>query len=185
MIGQKGMVNMTFADVGEAAGCSRGLPAAIFGTKDNLIVQAAKSVMDSARARTLFAAAPSDGPAEMFDMIESWFEMGLNGVPEGRNLLVLLSGSLPSEAAAQFPEFHQAVQAIDHQARARFQAFLENGKARGELRGDVDIKVEPVLILGAIRGIFWQWLISPDDFDLIKIGQSFTNQLRQRLLATG
>ena len=183
MIGQKGMINMTFAAVGEAAGSSRGLPATIFGTKDNMIVQAAKSVMDSVRARTLFAAKPSDGLAEMFGMIASWFEMTFNGLPEGRNLLVLLAGSLPSEAAAQFPEFHQAVQAIDHQARARFRGFLENSRIRGELRDGVNIDIEPVLILGAIRGIFWQWLISPDDFDLIETGRSYTEQLRQRLLA--
>jgi AcrR family transcriptional regulator len=181
-IGQKGTMHMTLADVGEAAGYSRGLPAAIFGTKENLIVQAAKSIMDQPANRTLFDAEPGDGVAEMIDLIERWFTMSIEGVGEGRGLMVLLTDGMPSEAAARSPELYQVLQAIDEAARGRFKSFLENSRGRGELRAGVDIEAEAMLILGTVRGMVWQWIINPGAFDLIRIGRVFTGQLRQRLL---
>lgn len=184
-IGQKGTVHMTLADVGEAAGYSRGLPAAIFGTKENLIVQAAKSIMEQPANRTLFDAEPGDGVTEMIDMIERWFTMSVEGVGEGRGLMVLLTDGMPSDAATRSPELYQVLQTIDEAARARFRSFLENSRERGELQAGVDIDAEAMLILGAIRGMVWQWIIDPGAFDLIQVGRVFTDQIRRRLLDRG
>jgi AcrR family transcriptional regulator len=172
---------MTFADVGEAAGYSRGLPAAIFGTKDNLIVQAAKRITEVPVTQTLFNTEPADSVAEMIDVIEHWFELISLGAEEVRGMLVLLSVGMISETAKRFPELLDVLQSIDGTVRTRFETFLENGKARGELRPEIDIKVESILILGSIRGIFWQWLIAPEAYDLVKVGRYFTGQLRDRL----
>jgi len=176
---------MTFADVGESAGYSRGLPAAIFGSKDNLIVQAAKRITDIPYDRTLFAARPEDGVPEMLDMVGRWFNLMHNltheGVDEVRGLLVLLSVGMISETASRFPELAEVLRSIDDGSRARFRTFLENGKARGQLRPDIDIEAEAIIILGAVRGILWQWLISSHNFDLVQVGEAYTRQLRERL----
>jgi len=180
-IGQKGSAQTTLAEVGIAAGYSRGLPAHVFGSKDNLILKAAQSVMAMPPSHSLFAVKTTGGIAGMLQTVERWFLITKDRPDEIRGLLVLWSEGMPGNAASRSPELHSFLQTLDEAARLHFREFLRDAMTRGELRPDIDIDTQATLILGAIRGILWQWIIMPDAFDLFEIGRSYVRELRRTL----
>ena len=180
-IGKKGINQTSLADVGEAAGYSRGLPAHLFGNKDNLIFRAAQSLMLSPPRNSLFAVTTDGGIAEMVEMLEQWFLVARDQPQVTQGILVLWSEGLIGSLALKSPELHGLLQTIDQAGRHRLREFLQNADARGELRPAVDIETQPVLIIGAVLGILWQWLISPQAFDLLKVAQSYLKELSRGL----
>jgi len=183
-IGEKGSIRTSLADVGEAAGYSRGLPAHLFGNKDNLIVAAAQSLMLTPPSNTLFAVATSGGVAEMLRMLREWFLIAKDQPQVTRGIMVLWSEGLTGDLAARLPELHRLLQTIDQAGRSRLRDFLRHSASCGELRDDVDIETQPVLIIGAVQGILWQWMISPDAFDLMKTADAYLGALRRTLCVT-
>jgi AcrR family transcriptional regulator len=179
-IGEKGSIRTSLADVGEAAGYSRGLPAHLFGNKDNLIVAAAQSLMLTPPSNTLFAVATSGGVAEMLRMLREWFLIAKDQPQVTRGIMVLWSEGLTGDLASRLPELHRLLQTIDQAGRSR----LRHSASCGELRDDVDIETQPVLIIGAVQGILWQWMISPYAFDLMKTADAYLGALRRTLYVT-
>lgn len=184
MIGQKGSIRTSLADIGEAAGYSRGLPAHLFGNKDNLIVRAAQSLMLAPPSNTLFAVATSGGVAELLRMLREWFLMAQKQPQVTRGILVLWSEGLTGDLPSRLPELHNLLQTIDRAGRSRLREFLQHSAQLGELRDDVDIETQPVLIIGAVQGILWQWMISPDAFDLTQTAGAYLDGLRHTLCST-
>jgi AcrR family transcriptional regulator len=176
-IGRKGSAQTSLAEIGKAAGYSRGLPAHLFGNKNNLIVGVAQSLMRFPQQHTLFATKPTGGIAEMLEILRQSFLIALVQPEISRGYLVLWSEALAADVRTNAPELHTMLQTIDHAARLRLRKFLRNARASGELRRQVNIEAQPALIIGSLLGILWQWTISPARIDLLKLADGYIDEL--------
>ena len=168
-IGRKGSAQTSLAEIGKAAGYSRGLPAHLFGNKNNLIVSVAQSLMLFPQQNTLFA--------EMLEILRQSFLIAMAEPEISRGFLVLWSEALAADVRTNAPELHAMLQTIDHAARLRLRKFLRNARASGELRKEVNIEAQPALIIGSLLGILWQWTISPARIDLLKLADGYIAEL--------
>jgi AcrR family transcriptional regulator len=183
-IGQKGSAQTSLAEIGEIAGYSRGLPAHLFGSKQNLIFKTVQSLMLSPPNNTLFAEQPGGGINEMLKMLENWFLIASDHPDMTRGFLVLWSEGLTGDVATRSPELYGVLQTIDNAGRLRMREFLQNANARGELRPGIDLDAQPVIIIGAVLGILWQWYITPAAIDLTKTARSYIQGLSRTLTGT-
>jgi AcrR family transcriptional regulator len=183
VIGKKGRAQTTLADIGEAAGYSRGLPAAIFGSKENLVFKAAETLITvpTVPGLSLFTVQTTKGVAGMLEAIESWFLVAQGHQEVLRGILVLWSEGLAGNAASRSPELYNLFQTFENSIRLRFQEFLAHARKSDELRPEIDIAAQSIHMVGAIVGILWQWMIAPDAFDLAGVGRSYTRELHRTL----
>jgi AcrR family transcriptional regulator len=184
LIGQRGTTATTLGDIGEAAGYSSGLPRHLFGTKENLIVRTAQAIMELRRAHGLFALDPSGGLAALLEAGAEWFSFAVREPEVVRALLVLRSEAIIGDAAKDFPARVATVQALDERTWQHIRHFLEAGIRSGDVRSDIDLDLQPVLILSALRGIFSQWLVSPAKIDLEQAGRYWLAELERALSPT-
>jgi AcrR family transcriptional regulator len=181
LIAERGTVATTLGEVGEAAGYSRGLAAHLFGTKENLLIRAAQTIMGRPCAQGLFGVDPAGGFATFLNAGKQWFPLAAREPEEVRALLVLTSEAIVGHATKNFRARAATVAALDNETRQHIRRVLEAGVARGEVRSDIDLDIEAVLILSALRGITSQWLVSPASIDLEQTGKYWLAELKRAL----
>ena len=181
LIAERGTVATTLGEVGEAAGYSRGLAAHLFGTKENLLIRAAQAIMTTRRAMGLFGVDPEGGFAAFLNAGKQWFPIAAREPENVRALLVLTSEALVGHAAKTFRTRAATIAALDSETRRHIRRLLEAGIARGEVRRDLDLDIQAVLILSALRGIMSQWLVSPASIDLVQTGKYWLAELKRAL----
>jgi AcrR family transcriptional regulator len=157
LIARQGASGTSLADIGLAAGYSRGLPAERFGSKQVLLLA-------------------------LIDEFDSWFQSRLARVLAGKTGLAALEARMgahidgfveyPEGAAAQYhlvleslglmPELHERVCELEATYRNGFIAHMKEAKAMGEIQQDIDDEQYAVMIQGTIRGIHMQSLLRRD-----------------------
>lgn len=179
LIGEHGTVGTTVAEIAKAARCSQGLPMHLFGNKENLVIRAVQAMITSGRGWGLLE--PERGFVAFLKSATGWFPAAARHQADVRALLVLINEALLGHAAKKFSARAAAVQAIDKEYRQHIRRLLKSGIARGEVRSDIDLDIEPALILSSVRGIFSQWLISPESIDLERAGKYWLAELERTL----
>lgn len=157
IVAQRGSLRMTLAEVGEAAGYSRGLPAHRFGSKGGLVRALAAHIGARFAARRGAQPASAPGLAAIAANIRLYFgRQGEDWLPT-RALLVLLTEAwmVPEPAEGLRAE----LAAYNRGALAWFEDQVRAGIAGGEIAPDNDPAVTAVIVLGALRGIVLQWLV--------------------------
>ncbi|MFN8625812.1 MAG: TetR family transcriptional regulator [Candidatus Binatia bacterium] len=180
-IAERGTVATTLGEVGIAAGYSRGLAAHLFGTKENLLIRAAQAIMTTPRARGLFGIDPEGGFAAFLNAAQEWFPTAAREPERLRALLVLTSEALVRHATKNFRARAAAVAALDRESRRHIRRLLEAGIARGEVRRDIDLDSQALLIVSTLRGMMSQWLVSPASIDLERSGTYWLAELKRSL----
>ena len=157
IIASKGAAGATLAEIGVAAGFSRGLPAERFGTKVALL-------------------------NALIDFMEGWFQERVRQAVAGKTGMAALSARIdahidaacasPVATAAIYSLFVESVCAIPElQSRTRglsasfhdgFRDHLDQAKRRGELRSGADTGKVAGIIVGALRGLIIQSLLDGD-----------------------
>jgi AcrR family transcriptional regulator len=157
IIGQKGAAGATLAEIGIAAGFSRGLPAERFGTKFALL-------------------------NALMDFMEGWFaerlrkavseKTGLEAVRARIDAHVDSACASPVATAALYSLFVESLCAIPElQPRTRalsasfhdgFRSHLEQARRAGELREGVDCAKMANVLVGMLRGLIIQSLLEGD-----------------------
>ena len=61
--------------------------------------------------------------------------------------------------------------------------MIEQGKARGEIRADVDAEAQAALILGTLRATVAQWWTDQDRIDLATLRDTYVASLQRSLAA--
>jgi AcrR family transcriptional regulator len=177
LVGQRGLLPTTLADVGEAAGYSRGLPAHLFGSKENLLARTAKALTNDG----LHKLAPEGGLSALLEAILSWLVLISHDSKRARALQVLMNDGVVGNACEQRPALFAAVRELDQKARRHVRRFLEIAMQREEIRADVDIDAQAAIILATVRGLIDQWLMSPDRIELVRAGKCFVRDVRRNL----
>ncbi len=157
IVAQRGSVRMTLAEVGEAAGYSRGLAAHRFGSKAGLVQALAGYIGEQFGQQRARGPALQPGLEAILGNIRFYFGRRGGAWLSSRALLVMMN-----EACIEAqPELRPVVAAYNRGALAWFEQHIATGIARGEIAPHTDPGITAVLLLGAMRGIALQWLVDP------------------------
>jgi AcrR family transcriptional regulator len=163
IVARRGSVRMTLAEVGEAAGYSRGLPAQRFGNKAGLLRALAASI--GTRFTTQLMAAPERKPG--LDAIRGnvvvYFNRKDRNWTTTRALLVMMT-----EAFMEGSELRDLLVSYNRGRLEFFEHHIRVGIDNGEISPDIDPAATAVLLLGALRGVMHQWLVD-NEIDLAKV----------------
>lgn len=163
IVARRGSVRMTLAEVGEAAGYSRGLPAQRFGNKAGLLRALAASI--GTRFTTQLMAAPERKPG--LDAIRGnvvvYFNRKDRNWTTTRALLVMMT-----EAFMEDSELRDLLATYNRGRLEFFEHHIQVGIENGEISPEIDPTATAVLLLGALRGVMMQWLVD-HDIDLAKV----------------
>lgn len=177
LVGERGLERITLAEVGEAAGYSRGLPAHYFGGKDGLIVALASHVIDNFGRALERSEHHRPGLERLLGIAAFYLDSARRTPAATRALFVLLgeglSNSLVSQRLAQ----------LNARSLKSFAVNLRAAIAAREVRADVDADAQAVLILAGLRGAVGLWLLAPAAIDLGAVRDEFVASLRRSLVA--
>ena len=170
LLARKGWVGMTLADVGDAAGYSRGLAAHHFGNKAGLLRALTQhintSFMDAMRA------APPREPG--LDSILGYISVYLGRTDPNwtntRTLLLLLA-----EASLEDSETGTLLAQYNRTMFAYLEQNIRAGVRKGEIQRGTSPEIGAEFIVGALRGMMLQRLLEGRAVD--------TRQLQKQLLA--
>lgn len=170
IVARRGTVRVTLAEVGTAAGYSRGLAAHRFGSKAGLL-RAVAGLIHTRFQAELEAAPPREAGLDAIrGHVSVYFDRTDRAWTTTRALLVMMT-----EGFMEGTGLKQDMAAYNGAALRFFETHIRAGMRSGEIRAGADPEADAVLILGALRGVMMQWLLD-DGIGLAR--------LRDRLLAT-
>ena len=155
IVAQRGAGRMTLAEVGEAAGYSRGLPAHRFGSKAGLLHALAGYIGER------FGLGRGQGPRRtpgldaILGNIHFYFSRKGDSWTGTRALLVMMAEGSMAPAS----ELRQEVADYNRQALGWFEHHIRAGITRGEIAADTEPASTAVILLGAMRGVMLQSLV--------------------------
>ena len=177
IVAERGTVRMTLAEVGEAAGYSRSLPAARFGSKAGLVHALAGYIGERFGEQRQRGPALAPGLAAITGNIHFYFARRGGAWTATRALLVMMTESAMDPGS----ELQAEVAAYNRSARAWFEQHIRTGIERGEIAPGTDPAATAVVLLGAMRGVMLQWLV--DDRIRLRVVRDRLLHITQRVLA--
>lgn len=175
VIADRGIENLTLAEVGERAGFSRGLPAHYFGRKSDLLAAVARHVQAAFASRVVENAKVEPGLDALLHWVSSYFRRGEQTPNETRALQIVLMESIVE------PTLQIATRAVTRTALNRLKGMLSEGIERGNVRPDVDINSQAFIILGTVRASMALWIADPDGIDLERMRRTYVAALKRNL----
>jgi AcrR family transcriptional regulator len=177
LIAERGLAAVTLAAVGERAGYSRGIANHHFGTKAALIDELIEQVEREFHVATE-PVTRLDVSIDALVETASIFLRMLEDLPViHRAFLVLWAAAVADE------ELRARMAASDEGFRDAVTLIIGRGQARGEIDASVDAASAALAILGQLRGIALQHLLSPDGIDLASARVSVESSIRRFLKA--
>jgi AcrR family transcriptional regulator len=177
LIVEGGFGALTLVSIGERSGYSRGLATSRFGSKDALIEALIRRIVGSWSHRNVLPRTEGkpglDGVLVILDAIRTQAQRDLRGL---RVLYVLYFEAVGPDQAlrSRFAKFHATM-------RADFADLLQAGVVDGSVRSDIDVAREAELIVSGLRGIGYQWMLAPDEFDFVVALRYFIDAVKSRL----
>ncbi len=172
---ERGFEALTLAQVGERAGCSRGLPSHYFRTKDDLLAALGVYIVEAFMAGRKAHAAGANGFQSLIKSLQYYFEMPVAAADSVRAFHAVLAAGLHTAAIAE------SVARLNRDSRIEIAAGLRAGIEAGEVRPDVDPDTTAILVLATLRGTIAQWLMDPDGVNLARVGKQFVSNLQRDL----
>ncbi|MBL6614377.1 MAG: TetR/AcrR family transcriptional regulator [Reyranella sp.] len=151
LIAEHGSRALTLAEVGEAAGYSRGIVSHHFGSRENLL----RAVMRDAQAFNL----PDPGEsaaAWLAETVRAYLKNVTNQRPAARAFLQMWG-----EAIASDPVLMPLYAEQDARFRRLLADKVREGIRDGSVRADADPEAMAVSLLGLLRGIALQLISTP------------------------
>jgi AcrR family transcriptional regulator len=154
IVAERGSIRMTLAEIGEAAGYSRGLPAHRFGSKAGLLRSLVAYIGERFKAEREAWPKRAPGLDAIRGTISIYFSRKGPGWTTTRALLVMMTEGFMASSAlrSDIAEYNRA--ALDY-----FEKHIRYGVAHGEIAADTDPATSAVILLGAMRGAMMQWLV--------------------------
>ncbi|MFC5230782.1 TetR/AcrR family transcriptional regulator [Pseudonocardia zijingensis] len=151
LIAQHGSRALTLAEVGKAAGYSRGIVTHHFGSRENLL----RAVMRDARTFTL--PEPGGSAADwLAEMVRAYLENVTSRRPSARAFLQMWG-----EAIAADPVLMPLYAEDDAGFRGLLADKVRDGIRDGSVRADADPEAMAVSLVGLLRGIALQLISTP------------------------
>ncbi len=161
IVARKGWAGMTLAEVGEAAGYSRGLAAHHFGNKAGLLRALAGFVNEKFMER---ANAQVPRRRQGLDTIRRFAQIYFDR-DEGARLNTRALLALLAEAVTEDSETVEVLAEYNRTVRGYIAYQVRTGIEAGEIRDDVHPEGIAGLFLGALRGAVLNCMLDPETFD--------------------
>jgi AcrR family transcriptional regulator len=161
LISRHGVSGTSLADVGVAAGYSRGLPVERFGSKRAMIESLLES-MDVWFRHSLVA--KLDGKRGLAALVAR-IDAHLDGARRSRTATAALF-SIYVESLCVMPELRPRVALVTDGWRQGIAGHLREGQSLGEVRKGIDCDRHAAVILGAMRGLLIQHLMDEASTEL-------------------
>jgi AcrR family transcriptional regulator len=158
LVAEQGYTRTTLAEIGEAAGYSRGIVRERFGSKEQLfelVLARIRNVFDGLLSPAMDGRA---GVEKILSFAESYLA-AVERIPAEMSAIYRLR----AEAAVGEVQFRKRFQEIDEWFRSIVRGGLEEGIASGDVSSLLDPNHAATLIVGMLRGTVLQWLMSPAD----------------------
>lgn len=177
IVSDRGIEGTTLAEVGEAAGYSRGLPAHYFGRKSDLIAAVASYIADGFANRLAQTSTREPGLESLLHSVTSYFNGALRTPASTSALLIALAEALTE------PQLAEPMAGVTKRSVGRLRAMIQQGIERREIRADVDPAAQAILILGTLRATIAQWATDPERIELTALRDSYLSSLQRSLTA--
>jgi AcrR family transcriptional regulator len=162
LIAESGLASATFTATGERAGYSRGLVTARFGSKRGLVDALIRRVWRRLRDNDVLPMAQRDqGLDEVMVLLDAIREQTET---QPRDMKAIFA--LTFEALGPDQDLRERMSEFTTGMRVDLAAALRRGVADGSIRADVDPELGAVLVVAALQGLAYQWLVQPDSIDL-------------------
>jgi AcrR family transcriptional regulator len=176
LIARNGVAGTSLAEVGLAAGYSRGLPVERYGTKVELVralLAATESWFGDHLARTL-------GGRTGLAAIEWRVDAHLASVDRSNSATAALH-AIYTASQSVMPELKKPVAAFTNRWCGELVAHMREGQKAGEIRDDLDCNAEARFLLAAMRGLMMQYLMDGSHRDLAEAKTILLAHCRDRL----
>lgn len=160
IIGKTGVETFTLADVGEAAGYSRGLPAHYFETKSGLLAAVVRYLVDHYFHRATFQGRQRITTDDIVAEVSSFMEVAKKNPIAAKAFMAAMAGSVTNPALSDATQKHNA------NVVAKYEEGILNGIKHGEIDSGIRAHSWAIMLVAATRGIVAQWLIYPKKVDL-------------------
>jgi len=176
LIAEKGSAATTLAQVGEAAGYSRGIVHHHFGSKAALLERLAAATQAAFSAGVAPATDGLRGLDGLVTVVEAY--LGALASPRlgGKVILVMWA-----EAAIGIPEMRAAMADSDRRLRRWVAGVVRHGQADGTIGPDIEPAAVAASVLAQLRGIGLQLLIDGRSLDMKSIRTQVPAMLRNAL----
>ncbi|MGW0650384.1 TetR/AcrR family transcriptional regulator [Streptomyces umbrinus] len=174
LIARAGSRAVTLAQVGEAAGYSRGIVYHQFGSRERLL----EAVLDEAQ-RFDAPEYRGDGLEHLTRIVEAYLRNVAQRTPSARAFLQLWG-----EAIAADPTLMPLFARRDADFRQFLATVVRRGLADGSIRGDVDPAAAAVLLLALVRGSGLQLIANPPVRNLPALVREAKRSVRAAFRAT-
>lgn len=182
VISSKGTVRMTLAEVGTMAGYSRGLPAHLFGSKENLLIRVVESFIENRWSCMLPNFEPGRGADGIFESIKRWIDGTIKHPEYARTIQILIGEASCTDSTEVSPVLAERIRTMDNWARERLFNYLLEGKQQGQLQDHIDPFLHSIIIANGVSGIIGQWSLNTAAFDLRKVGQLYLREIKKLIL---
>lgn len=168
LISEVGYERASLAAIGARAGYSRGLVTRRFGNKENMLEWLVKSMTSShVEAIALYPDGSSGG-----DGIADWFDTTIGALERSPETMWGLY-ALEFEGLKKIPSLHDRMVEIHSKLRADGTDLVQRSVDSSSIEISVDASVIAALLVSVIRGAAYQWLLDPDDFDMVSTMKAF------------
>lgn len=175
LVAEQGLERITLADVGEAAGYSRGLPAHYFGNKAGLIVQLAQHLIDEFGRALEGDEYHEPGLGRLLEIVAFYLERTQRDALGTRALFVLLGEGLSN------PLISDKLAALNLRSIEAIAVQIRAAIAAGEVPPDTDANTRAFLTLAALRGTVSLWLMTPNAVNFAAARDAFVAALERSL----
>jgi AcrR family transcriptional regulator len=176
LIGERGYRGTSLAAIGEEAGYSRGLVNERFGSKDGLLWVLVKEMLRVWQRDLPISADPKDDAITQLCALMDSHRGALARYEPIRAFYALMF-----EAMGPIPQLLPEFQKLHRSFRTDIEATLRSGIAAGVINASVDPAAQAVVLLGALRGIAFQWLLDREAFVLESAYEELKRSLRRSL----
>lgn len=178
LFARQGVSGTSLAEVGLAAGYSRGLPVDRYGSKRGLIEALLDSMAAWFEARVAGGPSSRQGVRAVLERIEAHVD-GARKSPLATAALY----AIYLESLGAMPVLRPKVGALLERWRRDLVVGLRQAQTAGEIRGDIDCEQHAAIILGALRGLIIEHLMANAGTDLDAIRDAVTGLVRQAMLS--
>ncbi|MDR3506995.1 MAG: TetR/AcrR family transcriptional regulator [Caulobacteraceae bacterium] len=174
IVAERGLDGLTLQEAGEAAGFSRALPAHYYGSREVMLAAVVEQVITDYRQRLL---ASEYGRLEGLPALlagVSFFVEEARRSPQGLKAFYEVT-----DAAARRPPGAPTVLRLNDETLEATIVNIQTAMTKGEVRADLEPRLEAVLFLATLRGLMTHWLGDPDQFDLEAARDALIGGLRR------
>ena len=172
IIGKAGVETFTLADVGEAAGYSRGLPAHYFKTKAGLLTAVLQYLVEDYFRRPTFQGRQRVTIDDIVAEITSFMEVAKKNPLAAKAFMAAMAGSLSNPALAEATQKHNAA------IIAKYEDGIRNGIKHGDIDSGIRAHSWAIMLMAATRGIVAQWLLRPKSVNMDALRDDLEQAIR-------